>query len=91
MKNNDKKFMVVITKKGSEKAKPSIWYAGKEGKIFHVQKSQQWPSVYEVTSGYYKGKIIDPPDCKLMPQKQEDKRSVANPMPKEQNAGNQVG
>lgn len=61
-----KVFQVVITKHGSERAKPAIWYAGKENKLFYCKKSERWTSVFEITSGYYKGKIIDPKDCKII-------------------------
>lgn len=57
----EKVFTVEITRKGSERAYPSIWYAGMDGFHFEVRKSKQWPSVYEVVKT---GKIIDPADCK---------------------------
>jgi hypothetical protein len=62
MKDN-KPFTVTITKEGSDRAFPAIWYAGKAGQWFNVIKSKQWPSVYEVINGTHKGKLIDPKDC----------------------------
>lgn len=62
MANNQ--FKVTITEKGSAAALPAIWYGGKAGKSFTVIKSVQWPSFYEVVTGKFTGKIIDPKDCK---------------------------
>ena len=63
MENAAKEFQVRITKKGSDRAKPAIWYAWKEGQYYYVVKSSQWKTMYEVSRGKYKGRVIDPPDC----------------------------
>lgn len=63
-----KSFKVSITEKGSQRALPAIWYGGKANEVFEVVKSQEWTSVYEVVSGKFKGKIIDPKDCTILAQ-----------------------
>lgn len=67
MKKEFKPFDVTITKQGAKNAYPAIWYSGRDGETFTVVKSKQWPSVYEVFSGRFAGKIIDPIDCALSP------------------------
>ena len=60
---NTKPFTVSITEKGSKRALPAIWYGGMAQSWFNVIVSKEWPSVYEVINGKFKGKFIDPKDC----------------------------
>ena len=62
MKKNEP-FTVCITKEGSQRALPAIWYGGMYNRWFNVVRSKEWPSVYEVINGEFEGKIIDPKDC----------------------------
>jgi hypothetical protein len=65
-----KVICIEITPVGSERAKPAIWYAGMVGVRFNVAKSISWASIYEVVDGDYKGKVIDPKDCKIVDETQ---------------------
>lgn len=60
-------MIIEITHKGSEKAKPAIWYAGKEGRQFEVELSKEYNGVYQVAEGSFKGFFILKTDCKLIP------------------------
>ncbi len=53
---------VEIIREGSERAEPSIWYAGMDGCIFKVVQSE-WPAMWGVSEGKFKGKIISKNDC----------------------------
>ena len=62
MKEN-KPFTVMITEEGSADALPAIWYGGMANHWFNVVMNKQY-RMYEVVNGKYKGKVIDPKDCK---------------------------
>jgi hypothetical protein len=60
----DEPFRVQILPLGVDETQECAWYSIESGKEFEVLKSKKWSYYYEVVSGKYKDRPIDPKHCK---------------------------